>query len=228
MGAQEIELNQQKPSWKARMGLVLSISKGNSESQFIQTDFLLNRNRQWMDEWTAQGSLVQEHSNQRSVAQKAGIVLRYGRSINRKLYHFFRLGVDHDYFENIQARFLPGTGGGFWFLNNKKHKLMTEAGIAYQRELLRVGPNTNHPIFHARASYETHLSESSNFGFDFHAFPAMDDLERFRLELESYLMAKINKYLSLKLKIQDYYRSKISNDVKKYDFRVYSGIEINL
>src|SRR3989338_7505185 len=181
--AQEIELNQQKPSWKARMGLVLSISKGNSESQFIQTDFLLNRNRQWMDEWTAQGSLVQEHSNQRSVAQKAGIVLRYGRSINRKLYHFFRL---------------------------------------------RVGPNTNHPIFHARASYETHLSESSNFGFDFHAFPAMDDLERFRLELESYLMAKINKYLSLKLKIQDYYRSKISNDVKKYDFRVYSGIEINL
>lgn len=211
--------------WKRKLSAGYDFSRGNTDTRRLNGDLLVNRNRLWIDEWTLKASGTQAYIQDKRNAQVAEGSLRYGHSITKKLYNFYRFSAEHDYFENVRARLLPSTGLGYWFFDTEKIKLLAETGIGYQYELFRDGGRQGAVVGHARNMISRKITERVEVGNDLYYFPAIADFGDYRFEDEAFLKFAISERLALKIQIKDQYRSMPRRDAKKNDLQFTSGLE---
>lgn len=208
-----------------KAGVNYDLSKGNTDTQSVGGDFLLNRNRLWIDEWTLKGSALKQFSGKKSITQRWDASLRYAYTFWEKYYNFYRLSTEHDYYEGIKLRLTPTTGVGYWFSDTEALKLMTELGLGYEEEFYRPSGRAGKPILHARAFASKKIGERTEVGTDFYFFPSLRDFADYRSELEAFLKIKISESLGFKLQLKDQYKSRSRNKAKKNDLQLLSGLE---
>lgn len=215
-------------SWTRKLTAGYSMSKGNSETQSLSGDFLINRNHLWIDEWTLKGNGLVSSADRKTNANRYSTELRYAFNYTQKLYHFFSMGAEHDYFQNVNFRLIPKTGLGYWFVDQDDIKLMVESGVGYQMEWLRTQERENRVILHERLMTSKKLGEHVEVGFDGSYFPTIDKLSDYRVSAETFLRYIFTTRFALKIKLQDEYRSYAEGNQKRNDLRLIFGLEINL
>lgn len=207
-----------------RLAAGYAAKRGNTDTDSLNGDFLFNRNRLWIDEWTVKGEAAQEYNQDKKTSQRAGGSLRYARSITQKFYHFYRLGAEHDRFEDVDLRLTPTAGLGYWFWDKETLKLMGETGLGYEYEFRREAEDEGAPIAHFRESFSKKIG-NVEFGEDIYFFPHLNDFSDYRLEGEAYLRFILSKHLALKFKAADQYRSEPAEGKKKNDLQFTSSVE---
>ncbi len=212
-------------AWEKKIGAGYDLSRGNTVFEGLHGDFLINRNRLWVDEWTLKGSGLLEKANRDLLAQKADVSLRYAYSWKNWLYHFLRTDIDHDYFQNIQARVLPTIGAGYWLLDTDQTQFIFETGAGYEFNFYRNGERDNKPVLQLRNLISHWLTSRLETGTETYYIPTFADFGDWRLTNETFLKFALSQKVSLKLELENEFRSKPHQGAKKHDLRLKSGIE---
>jgi len=208
-----------------KVGVNYDLSKGNTDTQSIGGDFLFNRNRLWIDEWTLKGSALKQFSDKKSITQRWDASLRYAHTFWEKYYNFYRLSTEHDYYEGIKLRLTPTAGVGYWFSDTDILKLMAETGLGYEEEFYRPEGRAGKPILHTRVFASKKIGDKTEAGMDFYFFPSLRDFADYRSELEAFLKFKISEHFGFKVQLKDQYKSRPRNEAKKNDLQMLSGLE---
>jgi putative salt-induced outer membrane protein YdiY len=212
--------------WERKIAAGYEMASGNTEYQRLNGEFLVNRNKMWVDEWTFKGNgTVERGADRKLTVQRGETSLRYAYSLSKELYNFYRVSAEHDRFENLNARVLPTSGFGYWFSDTEALKLLTEGGVGYQWEFLRPDGVEQEAILHTRGMISKRLSERVETGIDHYYFPALRDFGNFRMETEAFFRFKISEHLGLKVTARNQYQSRPRSEAKKNDFRLVSGLE---
>lgn len=212
--------------WKRKAAAGVEIARGNTEFTRWGADYELNRNRRWIDEWTLKGGATVEKSREELTVQKANNMVRYGYSITKKVYNFYRVNTEHDYFENLKLRVTPSTGVGYWFADTPSFKLLGEPGIGYEWEFLRPDGVEHGAIGHLRGMISKKIGERTEVGLDHYYFPKLTEFKNYRMETEAFWRLKLTEHLNYVLKIQNQYHSQpLNGRAKKNDFLLGSKLE---
>lgn len=210
--------------WDRRLAAGYEAQRGNTDRDAVHGDFLFNRNRLWIDEWTFKGEGSQEYTDDKKITQKANGMARYAWSLSQKVYNFYRFGAEHDRFEGIDARLLPTAGFGYWFFDQETLKLLGEAGAGYEYEFRRQARDEGDPVGQLRQMFSKKTG-NIEFGDDIYYFPKLTDFGDYRFEGEVFLRFILTKHLAFKLKAADQYRSAPVGNRKKNDLTFTSSVE---
>jgi putative salt-induced outer membrane protein YdiY len=212
-------------SWQKKVSLGYQIARGNTDTDYLSGDILLNRNRLWIDEWTFKSSALQSYSSDKKNAQRYEGSLRYGYSLTEPLYVFARFGAEHDLFKNLRARLIPSAGPGYWIADRENFKLLIETGAGYQFDFYRGGGSDSKPILHLRNFAMKKITERVEVGSDLYYFPVINDFGDYRIDSDAYLKLLVTPRLSVKSELQNDYHSRPLNGAKKHDLRLISSLE---
>lgn len=204
------------------------MTQGNTDTAEFQGDFLYNRNRLWVDEWTIKGNGLKAYAEDESTAQRYETSLRYGHSLTKRLYDFARVSAEHDYFQNVKVRLVPTAGLGYWFFDDDRSKLLAEAGTGYEYEILRPEGTEGTWILHGRLMSSRQLTEKLKAVADIYFFPEVLDLGNYRIQADAGLEYALNSRWHWKFEIQDRYRSEPPGRAKRNDLRLITGMRFKL
>lgn len=193
---------------------------GNTKLNSLHFEYYLNRNRKFTDELTTKWSLDYESSDGVDTVLKAYTFLRYAYSMGNDLYHFYKLELEHDRFQDIDLRLIPTIGIGYWFRNDDTFRFTIEGAIGYQR---------NYQL--NRAADEMVVLKLGTFFMlwafsnDFDVFVDSADFNNFRFVNEMIYKIKLNTYYSFKWMIKDEFNNRPAAGVQKNDVRTTLSLE---
>lgn len=204
------------------------MTQGNTDTAEFQGDFLYNRNRLWVNEWTVKANGLKSYADDESTAQRYETSLRYGHSLTKRLYDFARVSAEHDYFQNVKLRLVPTAGLGYWFFDDDRSKLLAETGTGYEYEFLRPEGTEGTWILHGRLMASRQVTERLKAVTDVYIFPEVLDLGNYRIQADAGLEYALNSRWLLKFEIQDRYRSDPPSGSKRNDLRIITGLRFKL
>lgn len=196
-------------------------SGGNTDSQALHADFLLNRNEKWRREVSVKGSFDKESTA--GVDTKFNLYgrVRYGHSISRQLYDFVMLEGTHDRFQDIKLRVVPTIGLGYWFIDQPALKANVEAALGYQKEYL-LSSTAENDSFVLRLSSDFKIGALIN---EFDLYTAVSDLSNFRLTNTLNYKLKLSNHYALKWTLKESYNNIPAAGVLKNDLSFLIAIE---
>jgi len=214
-------------SWKREVSVGYDRSSGNTESDQLSANALLNRNREHIDEITLKGNTYYSSFDKQMNAQKWYGMGRYAFSFggNKKWYNFYRFEADHDRFANVDYRFVPAAGLGYWFSDLPELKLIAEAAIGWEYTEFKIGEGDSKEVILApRGFLEKKIFDRLIVSEDFYAYPTVEDFSDYRLHSETAFTSPLTDKLSLRLSLINDYNSNPSVNVKKNDLQFISSL----
>jgi len=140
-------------------------------------------------------------------------------------YNFYRVEADHDRFADIDYRFVPAAGVGYWFYDLPKLKLLLEAGAGYEHTSYRSNiKDKGNWVLVPRAFFEKELFTNTKIRQDVSYYPAFEDFSDYRIHSETILDIAMNQKLSLRISLIDDYNADPPADTKDNDLRVISSL----
>ena len=215
------------PHWQRKASIGYSQTSGNTEASQGSVELSFNR-KTGDDEWTGQFKAYLSTSNEKMDAKKFYGMGRYAYSFSRDLkwYNFYKLEADQDHFANIDYRFIPSTGIGYWFSDEEDWKFMAEGALGFEHTNYRDATDSdNEAILIPRGFLEKKLIGSLKFSEDITLYPSISEGGDYRLHSETALINPINDKTSWKVSFIDDYNSSPSGTTKKNDFRLISSID---
>lgn len=203
-----------------KLSLGGQLAGGNTDVQSFHTEFLLNRNRKFVDEITAKGSFDREFSSGTETQFKAYSALRLAHSLSKDYYRYYKLEAFHDRFQDIDLRLIPTVGLGYWFINEKDFRSMIEAAVGYQKEYLI--NKTADEMFVLTLSHNLLWGVFSN---DLDVYTAVNDLDNYRFINVAKLKIKLNKHYAAKLSLKDEFNNRPAAGVQKNDVSFTTSLE---
>ena len=152
---------------------------------------------------------------------------RYAYSFGsmKRWYNFYRIEVDHDRFADIDYRFVPAAGVGYWFYDLPRLKLMVEAGAGYEHTSYRSNiKDKGGWVLAPRAFFEKELFSNTKISQNIFYYPAFEDFSDYRIHSETMLDIAMNHKLSLRISLIDDYNADPPADTKDNDLRVISSL----
>ncbi len=213
--------------WKREISVGYNATRGNARTEQFSLSAFLNRNNKHIDEWTFKGDILYSSSNKKMDAQKWYGMGRYAFSLGprKAWYHFYRLEADHDRFANVDYRFIPATGLGYWFFGLPKTKLITEIAVGLEHTDYRdETKNTSKMVLIPRLFYEQTIFKNATFSEDLYFYPTLINSGSYRIRSETAFTVSLNKILSLRLGFIDEYNSSPPNDTDKNDLYFISSL----
>jgi putative salt-induced outer membrane protein YdiY len=212
--------------WDKTLSLGYTKTGGNSRKDQGEVSATLNR-KSSRDEWTAKYDAFYSSSENRLDAKKFYGLLRYAYSYGKDLkwYNFYKLEGDQDRSANIDYRFIPSIGRGYWFSNTDDLKAMAELGAGYQYTNFRDKTKpTGEAILTPRIFVDKRLINQLHLSEDLTMYPSLSELGEYRLRSETALTDQLSKRWALQLKLTDDFNSKPSGEVKKNDYTLITAL----
>ncbi len=200
------------------------VSSGNTQSQSLNLDFLLNRNLVYKYELTVKGELNRGSSDGALTSFNGKTTARLAHSLTRRLYNFYRLDAQHDQFQDINLRLIPTIGVGYWFVNKKQFQAKAESAIGYQKQYL-IGQGDNDMAI-LRLSYDLLLW--GVFTNDLDVYISASNLNDYRATNTAELKHKISSHYALKAKYKHEYDNMPASGVKENDSVFTTSIEYSI
>ena len=216
-----------KPIWQREVSFGYNKSSGNTQNSQLTISMLGSRKRESVDELTLKANTFYSSASQKMDSQKYYGTARYAFSFGegKKWYNFYKLDADHDRFANIDYRFLPSIGVGYWWYDLPEIKAMAEVGIGLEHTDFRDGiKDTDEIVIIPRGFFEKTLLETAIFSQDVYLYPTFEDFSEYRLHSETTLTSPLTGKYSLRLSIIDDYDSNPIGETKKNDLRFMSSL----
>lgn len=205
--------------WTADFETAYFLTRGNTETSGFDLTAFINR-KTATDETTFKSTVNQSSSEKKMNAQKWYAMGRYAYSFGEELKWFnpFKFEIDHDKFANIDYRYIPSVGIGYWVSDEKPFKAMGEVSLGWEHTKYNDGRDDADEailIPHVYAEYTT--VHGLLLSQDLIAFPALSDLGEYRFISTSAIAFPFNDAISLKLSWINEYNSDVSGDTEKLD-----------
>lgn len=203
------------------------LKSGNTDAEELAGKFLVNRKREKVDEWTFRGRGYYSSEDKKMNSQRYYGLARYAWSFGRekKWYHFMKTEADHDRFANIDARYTPATGAGYWFSDRKEFKAVIDGGPGVEWTRYRDDkPDSTELIFASRIYLECLLFDRLTLSEEFLFYPALSDFGNYRFHSETWLKMPVHAGLSLKFGLVNDYQSDPGPTAEKNDLRLETAL----
>lgn len=214
--------------WSGKVTAGYNRQSGNTQSSELMSGFAVKRKEEKENEFDVAAHFYYGSQDKKMSAQRYDGLIRYAYSFleSRKAYHFFKTEGDHDRFANIEKRFTPSTGLGYWFADGEDWKLMFETGVGvtftdYRDET----ESETELVLIPRLYLERQLVGKLRVTEELTAYPSLTNSGEYRLKNEAALKNPITDKLDLKVSAINEYNSRPGADVKKHDMRLTSGLE---
>jgi len=218
--------------WSGNISLGYDISRGNTKTEDLYGDMLVNRNNRHVDEITFAGNGFYSTADRNMSAQKWYTMGRYAYSFGyrKHFYNFFKLEADHDRFAGIYLRTVPSVGFGYWFFDEENIKLMAEVGLGWRRTDHYNGKKTvNEMVLIPGGHYEQVLFRGTRVTGDIYWYPSLKDIgDDYIMKSEAAVISELNDMLSMKVSLMDEFNARpASEDTKNHDTRIISSLMLS-
>ena len=211
--------------WAVEVAAGYSLSKGNTKASQLDGRFKANRKTE-DNELTFKADGTYASQDKKMSTQKYSGMARYAYSFGpeKAWYHFFKGEGEHDRFADIDYRFIPSTGVGYWFSDKPDWKLLTELGAGIEHTRFRsTGDTKTEPVAIPRAFVERKVGKFK-FSEDLTSYFYLRDAGEYRLKSESIAEYPFSAKTSGRLSLIDEYSSDPAEGVKKNDMRLVSAL----
>jgi putative salt-induced outer membrane protein len=150
---------------------------------------------------------------------------RYDRDLTERLYAYGGLDAEKNVPANVRLRILPQTGLGYHIVKSDPLTFNVFAGYAYNHQINYAPPNTIES--EAMLGEETihKLSPTTSFHQKLVLFPSITESGEYRGQFDAGLVTAIVRSLNLTLTLSDRYDHKPSDNVRRNDYLVFTGIQ---
>jgi putative salt-induced outer membrane protein YdiY len=214
-------------NWSRQFSLGAAVSKGNTEEGELSTRIKVDGKAEPNEINALLEGYLSEKDGDTSAQRYAGS-LRYAYGYGRDWawYNFFKGEVDHDRFTNIDWRFTPSLGLGYWFSKEEPLKVMAEIGFGWERTQFRNGSiSTSEPVVISRGFLEKKFSTGASLSQELTLRPQLgDEAGEFRLKSETVLSNPVTEKVALKLRLIDEYDSNPAGTAEENDIRLTSEL----
>jgi putative salt-induced outer membrane protein YdiY len=213
--------------WKREISAGFHRATGNTREDNFAGSLLIHRNHKHVDEWMIKGNMFYSSTKRKMDRQKWFLSGRYAYSFGRdkKWYNFYRLEADHDRFADIDYRFVPAGGFGYWFFDTDKTRLMAEVGAGIERTHFKSNAkDASDWVLIPRAWFEKKIFENITISQGISYYAAFEDFDHYRLRSETACDFLINSQLKLRFSVFDDYNSNPTKDTKKNDLRFMTSL----
>jgi putative salt-induced outer membrane protein len=164
----------------------------------------------WLGEWKI-GVLYSESDDEVN-AESYFTDLRLQYDINERFYSYGIGGWLKDRFAGFDSRYYIGPGVGYRFFGGPKHFLAGEAGVNYAHEELTDDSTNDFLEGRLFGKYEYAFTEKNKFSQSLEYLQGFDDLDHYKINSETALIAALNSYLALKISYIINYNNQPSSD----------------
>jgi putative salt-induced outer membrane protein YdiY len=129
--------------WKGNVVVGGSMASGNTDSKGANLSSLLQvRTGRHRGTMRARGNY--NETDDTTDVQNASGSLKYDYFLNKKLFTYGQVLIEHDKFQDLDLRYTAGPGLGYQFIESSKMSLFAEAGISYVNENREVSENQDY------------------------------------------------------------------------------------
>lgn len=225
--AEEAKLEKEK-HWDGKIAGALSRTRGNTNTTELNGGMKLHYKVEKKHEFDFETNSYYSSSERKMNAQRYDALVRYAYSFGRekKAYHFFKAEADHDRFANIDSRYTPSTGLGYWVWDREDLKLLGEAAIGTTFTQYRTGEEDQSELVLIPRLYgEKALFKGSRLSQDIIAYPSLTETGEYRWKSDTQFTNPITEKLALKLNWINEYNSRPGANAKELDMRLTTGLE---
>ncbi len=215
--------------WTVKFTAGYNKSAGNTDNDQFAASFFSNR-RTMDNELTLKADGFYSSSQGQMDGQKYTGSIRYAYSFwRRKWYNFYKIAVEHDRFADIDQRYIPSTGLGYWWSDKPAFKLMAECGVGYEyTRYYSLRKQSEKGTAVSRIFMEKALLIDSRIIWEETLHTPFDKKLGHRLRSEAAFITALSQHLSLRLSLTDIFTSKPPTGIKKHDVLFISGITYEL
>jgi len=144
-------------NWKHSLSLGLNLTKGNSDTEQINTDYKGNINWEKAKASIGLNANFSEENNQKTTENYASFG-QFNRYISDRSYWLINGNYEIDKQANLDNRILLGPGFGFSFIKTKTSNLDFEGGLAWQSTKYTGLSEESNTAIRIAESFKTDLS----------------------------------------------------------------------
>jgi putative salt-induced outer membrane protein len=204
----EAEEAQPEPTWKSNIGLSYVATSGNSDTNTMGLDLLVERKPEpWGLEFIANFNRAEDSGN--LTAERYYASARALRTLSERWEFFAGLSGEKDPFAGFDLRAVVESGVTYHALLGPKHLLSFDGGLTWTDEN-RVDPAPDVSYFGGVAGlkYEWKISDTASLYERLLFYPNFDDSSDWRLSSDTGLQVSMTSLLAVKLGYELRYRNK--------------------
>lgn len=154
------------------------------------------------DETTFRYNAYYSSYNKKTDGRKFYGIARYAYSIgeDKKWYQSFKMEGDQDRFANVDYRFIPSTGAGYWLSTADSFKVMSEVSIGYQYTHYTINvKDRSELILVPHLLLDKQLLGKMRLAEDLTVYPSLSDIEHYRVRSETSVINPLNENWDFKV-----------------------------
>lgn len=216
-----------KFAWKNKVSLGYAQSGGNTEKSNFSGKVSVEKTTD-DKEYSGKYSAYVASSDGNQDARKFKSTIRYANKFgdNKQWYNFYKVEGDQDRFSNIEYRFIPSAGYGYWFYNRDDFKLRAEAAVGWQyTNYVDNTDSESEMVIVPQGYFEKQISDTLTFSEELTLYPSMSDIAHIRMTSETNLTGKLTDKTSWKVSFIDDYDSEPKGTTEKNDYQLITSLE---
>jgi putative salt-induced outer membrane protein YdiY len=208
---------QPEPTWKSNIGLSYVATSGNSDTNTLGFDLLVERKPEpWGLEFLANFNRAEDSGD--LTAERYFASGRAKRTLSERWEFFAGLSGEKDQFAGFDLRAVVESGVTYHALLGPKHLLSFDGGLTWTDED-RIAPAEDVSYFGGVAGlkYEWKISDTASLYERLLFYPNFDDSADWRLSSDTGLQVSMTSLLAVKLGYEVRYRNEPIDDLDSTD-----------
>ncbi len=212
--------------WDRNISLGYDRAGGNTENAQMNGSLLLHAKTDH-DEFNLRGSAYYSSSDKKMNTQQWAAMMRYAYSFwEKKWYNFYKFEISHDRFANVDYRFIPSTGIGYWLYDKADLRVMYELGAGFEHTTYNGATKSSEGIvIIPRGFIEKRIFNNLKVSQEIILYPSLRDSGEIRVYSESSFIETFNEKLSLVFKFINVFDSNPAAAAKNNDFKFISSLQ---
>lgn len=224
------EIAEAAHKWKGRVASGFSMREGNTESRALSLKVEAQKEVR-SNILSVEAQTYYSSSEGKMNAQKWSAKARddYDMGQTDHWYSFGEAEADRDRFADIDFRFTPAGGLGYFFFNNEDLILKVETGVGLTHTNFRsAAPSRTEAVLVPRLFVQKRLGTNSKLSEDLSIYPSLTESGEYRIKSETALNTPLQERLMLRLSLINELNSNPGPDTEKHDLKVISSLVYSL
>jgi putative salt-induced outer membrane protein YdiY len=213
----ETEEEQPEPTWKSNIGLSYVATSGNSDTNTMGLDLLVERKPEpWGLEFIANFNRAEDSGD--LTAERYFASARATRTLSERWEFFAGLNGEKDPFAGFDLRGVVESGVTYHALLGPKHLLSFDGGLTWTDEdRIEPEPDTSYFGGVVGLKYEWKISDTASLYERLLFYPNFDESSDWRLSSDTGLQVSMTSLLAVKLGYELRYRNEPIGDAESTD-----------
>lgn len=216
--------------WGGYVETGFSLAAGNSDTLTFTTGLNATR-RTPRDTTSVYIQSLYSHSGTGGVSETTASAVRGGGRyeifLNERLTAFGYGDVEHDEFQKLNLRLVPGAGLGYYLVQRDDTQFQVFSGVNLNQEYFYDDPDRTSGEVKLGQELSTRLTSRFGLRQRFSLFPNITESGAYRFVFDTSAVASLNKWLAWHVSFNDRYVSNPAPGAESNDILLTTGLRVN-